>query len=69
MSCKNHKMNRYHIKCYKENAKTKWGCMCLWQKLITWKLSYKKFENYYVKQCLQSRRWKYGNYKEGDKEK
>ena len=63
MSCKNHKMNRYHIKLYKHNARVQWGCLSFWVKLMEWKLSYKDFERNYVEWHLQSRHWKYGNYK------
>ena len=61
MSCKNHKMNRYHIKLYKQNARIQWQNMSFWKKLKYWKLSYKDFEKDYVKEKLMFRAWKYGN--------
>ena len=61
MSCKNHKTYRYHIKLYKHNARVSWRNMSFWKKLKYWKLSYKEFENDYVKGNLSVRAWKYGN--------
>ena len=58
MSGKNHKMNRYHIKMYKENAKQDWKWLSFWEKLTIWKFSFKDYEKYYVNSCLSSRHWK-----------
>ena len=62
MSCKNHKINRYHIRMYKENARRNWKCLGFWEKLLEWKFLYKRYEDYFVRSCLSSRYWKYGNY-------
>lgn len=61
MSCKNHKMNRYHIKLYKHNARVQWHNMSFWKKLKYWRLSYTEFEKGYVREQLMMRAWKYGN--------
>jgi hypothetical protein len=54
-------MNRKLIESYKHNARISWKRMSFWKKLKYWKLSYKEFENDYVKGNLSVMAWKYGN--------